>query len=289
MGVARELDIKVVGAGAARTGTQSLAIALWKLGYSPLHAATLDQNFAIKRPWCEWALGNGSFEPLREMMADGGYNAVLDQPMVFAFEALMHQFPESKVILTLHHHSSEKWYDSYHDAWRNGMAADIDMNASIPGYLAARFLRPEALAWHRAVHECHSRQYAKFGCDFEHQVPETRQMCVTAYEQHVSRVMSIVPSDRLLVYKVTEGWGPLCRFLNKSVPEEPFPRFDGFKNCNAECRRDGARKEIVAFACEEWGIFLKRVFSAVALLGTSAYFAQRLCFRNRQQSKRKDD
>lgn len=29
--------------------------------------------------------------------------------------------------------------------------------------------------------------------------------------------------ERLLVFDVAEGWGPLCAFLGVPVPDEPFP------------------------------------------------------------------
>lgn len=29
--------------------------------------------------------------------------------------------------------------------------------------------------------------------------------------------------DRLLVFHPKEGWGPLCTFLDKPVPDGPFP------------------------------------------------------------------
>ena len=32
-----------------------------------------------------------------------------------------------------------------------------------------------------------------------------------------------MPADQLLVFSVKEGWEPLCEFLGKPVPEEPFP------------------------------------------------------------------
>jgi hypothetical protein len=38
------------------------------------------------------------------------------------------------------------------------------------------------------------------------------------------RVRRTVPADRLLDYRVQEGWEPLCRFLDVKVPDEPFPR-----------------------------------------------------------------
>jgi hypothetical protein len=30
----------------------------------------------------------------------------------------------------------------------------------------------------------------------------------------------------VLVYEVREGWGPLCKFLGREVPEGEFPRSD---------------------------------------------------------------
>ena len=32
-----------------------------------------------------------------------------------------------------------------------------------------------------------------------------------------------IPPDRLLVFQVKDGWGPLCQFLDLPVPEEDFP------------------------------------------------------------------
>ena len=45
-----------------------------------------------------------------------------------------------------------------------------------------------------------------------------------AFLAHSDAVQAAVPADRLLVYQVKEGWEPLCAFLGKPVPDEPFPR-----------------------------------------------------------------
>ena len=37
------------------------------------------------------------------------------------------------------------------------------------------------------------------------------------------------PKDKLLVYKISDGWEPLCQFLDEDVPDCPFPH----KNKNA--------------------------------------------------------
>jgi len=41
---------------------------------------------------------------------------------------------------------------------------------------------------------------------------------------HNRAVQEAVPADRLLVYEVKDGWGPLCDFLEAPEPDEPFPR-----------------------------------------------------------------
>lgn len=33
-----------------------------------------------------------------------------------------------------------------------------------------------------------------------------------------------VPKERLLEYEFGSGWAPLCSFLEKEVPDVPFPR-----------------------------------------------------------------
>ena len=36
-------------------------------------------------------------------------------------------------------------------------------------------------------------------------------------------IHGLVPKDRLLEWTVEDGWEPLCKFLDKPVPDEPFP------------------------------------------------------------------
>lgn len=36
-------------------------------------------------------------------------------------------------------------------------------------------------------------------------------------------VRGMVPKERLLEWSVEDGWEPLCEFLGKPVPDEPFP------------------------------------------------------------------
>ena len=50
---------------------------------------------------------------------------------------------------------------------------------------------------------------------------------------HFGRRHLDVPADRLLVFRASEGWEPLCRFLGKPVPATGYPRtntMDDFVN-----------------------------------------------------------
>ncbi|WIA40149.1 hypothetical protein OEZ86_013548 [Tetradesmus obliquus] len=44
--------------------------------------------------------------------------------------------------------------------------------------------------------------------------------------QYVHKQSQAVPVDRLLVFEVSQGWGPLCKFLGKPVPQQPFPHIN---------------------------------------------------------------
>ena len=39
----------------------------------------------------------------------------------------------------------------------------------------------------------------------------------------------VVPREKLVLYSVEDGWGPLCLALGKDVPDEPFPRVNDGK------------------------------------------------------------
>jgi hypothetical protein len=46
----------------------------------------------------------------------------------------------------------------------------------------------------------------------------------TIHAEHVAMIRDLVPSERLLEWKIEDGWAPLCKFLGKYIPEDtPFP------------------------------------------------------------------
>ncbi|MFT6891303.1 MAG: hypothetical protein ACJASY_003359, partial [Halioglobus sp.] len=50
-----------------------------------------------------------------------------------------------------------------------------------------------------------------------------RQHAVNVFEENTKEVKRAIHEHRLLVHDAREGWEPLCKFLNKPVPETPYP------------------------------------------------------------------
>lgn len=60
---------------------------------------------------------------------------------------------------------------------------------------------------------------------FNHQ-DYTTEIAIRSYYQHRDAVVSTIPKDRLLVYKFSMGWGPLCEFMQVPVPGVDIPHIN---------------------------------------------------------------
>jgi hypothetical protein len=47
---------------------------------------------------------------------------------------------------------------------------------------------------------------------------------ISVYKAHNARVRETIAPERLLIYHVADGWGPLCDFLGVSAPEGATPK-----------------------------------------------------------------
>lgn len=70
----------------------------------------------------------------------------------------------------------------------------------------------------------------------------------------------MVPPERRLEYTIGNGWGPLCAFLGKNMPEVPFPRVND-RDSHFE-GTEKRRKKILADSAKRLGPF---VMAAVAI------------------------
>lgn len=60
-------------------------------------------------------------------------------------------------------------------------------------------------------------------------IPAAKARSKEEYRKHYALVRSLAPKGRLLEFKLDEGWGPLCEFLGKEVPKEPFAHVNDSK------------------------------------------------------------
>lgn len=68
------------------------------------------------------------------------------------------------------------------------------------------------------------------------------------FHEHYAEVRSLVPKERLLEYRIGEGWAPLCEFLGHKVPEVPFPNVnDSSSFVDQKRARNRAQMMNVAF------------------------------------------
>jgi hypothetical protein len=71
----------------------------------------------------------------------------------------------------------------------------------------------------------------------------------------------VVPADRLLIYDIKDGWGPVCKFLDLPVPDEPFPHENSTKDLRAQVHA------MVWVAAGRWAMILAGLgaLSAIAI------------------------
>jgi hypothetical protein len=78
---------------------------------------------------------------------------------------------------------------------------------------------------------------------------EDKSFAIEVFNRHNEEVRRVVPPDRLLVYEVKEGWGPLCSFLGVPAPEgQPFPHLNDAEEFRSRIRRVALIVRIVACA-----------------------------------------
>lgn len=192
------MSLKVIGAGVGRTGTYSLKLALNQLGLGPTHhMEEVILNMLRQLPlWQDAVAGKADWEAIYD-----GYPAAVDWPTAGFYRELHAAYPTARFILT--HRDPESWIESF--------------SATIYALISAPQAAPEPMRpWLEMATAVIAKTGFPTGLD--------RDVLCAAFDAHIAAVKATIPSSQLLVYRVTEGWEPLCAFLGVPVPQEPFPR-----------------------------------------------------------------
>ena len=212
------MSIKIIGAGLPRTGTNTLKESLEKLGYKKtyhmkellVHPENLPYWTSLKET------GTTKWDELYN-----GFQATVDFPAYPWYKEHMKRYPDAKVILTVR--PFEKWHSSvFSTIWQAGPQ-------TLPQKLAmlSKLLFNPRL---RSVIKC--VKLAKemiFKVHFQGKF-EDKAEAEKIFNKHIADVKAYVPADKLLVYDVSEGWGPLFRFLNVPEPNEALPHLNKKEN-----------------------------------------------------------
>lgn len=191
------MALAVIGAGVGRTGTLSLKLALERLGLGPCyHMKEVFENLAAAVPLWDRA-ANG--EPVWDAIFEG-YRSAVDFPASAFYRELAEHYPSAKVILTKR--DADRWYKSFEETISHPLSEPMP---------------PKLADWGKMVRNTIVDRV------FDGNTRD-RAHVIACYERHNAEVKRSIPPDRLLVYEVSEGWSPLCRFLGAPIPDEPFPK-----------------------------------------------------------------
>ena len=194
------MPLEVIGAGFGRTGTNSLRLALEELGFGPCHhmyeVATHPEQVPVWQ-----AIARGGSADWEAVFA--GYRSQVDWPGARYWSEMADAFPAAKVILTVR--PAEDWFRSFSAT----IGPEVLAPPKTPGPLglARRLMQREIIA----------RQV--FG-----DRPLDRAHAVAVFRDHIGQVQRRIAPERLLVFDVATGWGPLCALLGVGNPAHPFPR-----------------------------------------------------------------
>ena len=212
------MSIKIIGAGLPRTGTNTLKESLEKLGYTRtyhmkellVHPENLHYWLTLK------ATGTTQWDALYQ-----GFQASVDFPCYPWYKEHMNRYPDAKVILTVR--PFENWYASvYSTVWQAGPQT-IGQKVAMMSKL---LFNPRL----RAVIKCVKLAKSTiFGEHFQGRFND-KAFAEKIFHKYHEDVKAYVPAEKLLVYDVSEGWEPLCKFLGVPAPNDPIPHLNKREN-----------------------------------------------------------
>lgn len=212
------MSIKIIGAGLPRTGTNTLKASLETLGFvHTYHMKELLMNPENLHHWLTLEeTGSMDWDTLYK-----GYQATVDFPAYPWYKEHLKRYPDAKVILTVR--PFEKWYTSvYSTIWtagpqtigeKLGMLTKMLFNPRLKKIISCvKFSK-------RMIFKVHLQD--RF---------EDKAFAEEVFNKHIADVKAFVPADKLLVYDVRDGWGPLCKFVGVPEPKDPLPHLNKREN-----------------------------------------------------------
>jgi hypothetical protein len=204
--------MKLIGAGLPRTATLTQKVALEMLGWGPCyHMVNVLANLELVDGWRGAYEGRPDWDKLL-----GGFEATVDWPGGFFYRELLEAYPDAKVLLSVR--DPERWERSMRETVWGVYHGELTM-AHLSRAMATVY-RP----WRNYLELINDLLWDGRGTLSDgHQ---DRTGMIRAFERHSEEVRRTVPADQLLVWDISEGWGPLCEFLSVEQPDAPVPHLN---------------------------------------------------------------
>jgi hypothetical protein len=215
-------DLRLIGAGLPRTATTTQLFALEQLDFGPCyHMRDLLADLETGLPlWEGTAQGQPDWE-----RTFGDARSAVDWPSARYYRELMAYYPDAKVILSVR--DSDSWVRSMRETvWGvfhgDGVMHHLCEARATLDPLWRRFMAlMRQMTWDDSTGVLAGETFTDDGL-------------AGVMERWNEEVQRTVPAERLLVWNPSEGWDPLCAFLDKDVPAEELPRLN-----NTEAFREG--------------------------------------------------
>ena len=193
------MSLKVIGSGFGRTGTMSMKEALGVLGLGPCHhMLEVMENPAQPAYWKSIAAG----EHVDWADVFEGYHSQVDWPGAHVWAKTAIAFPDARIIHS--ERPEDDWWNSF-----NSTIGKFFVNADnleLPAHIKEIFETMNNWLIKETFEDFRDRDSA-----------------IKAYRLNNQKVRDTIPSERLLIFNVADGWEPLCRFLELPIPGTAFP------------------------------------------------------------------
>lgn len=242
----RDRPLEVMCLGLSRSGTESLSKALLRLGYNDCYHGlqVVSHRMSDTPQWYRLARaklrGNKDFLCAEEFDKILGHcMALTDAPCCYFSEELMLGYPTAKIVLNRR---------------RDVKAWEKSIKSTLLGLYSSWRVRFKTLFqtdmfWIRLWEQSFEPFFA---ASLENNPDQMGEIYGRHYEN--LKTLCCLHGRQYLEWSVEDGWEPLCKFLDKPIPDEPFPQgnsiaeFQEFKTKYGNPRQRKAERNMMLTA-----------------------------------------
>lgn len=159
----------------------------------------------------------------------GDFGAVAELPVIAFVPELLKAYPDTKVVYI--ERNVDEWFTSLD---KGSLSLARNPLQLLAGWMDPSFYGALVRTYNRVLYDWMGlKQHHDYLRALIPEVLLPRNVVTFSEKQakkdfleHDAMVKELVPPERLLIFKLSDGWEPLCKFLGKPIPEKPFPHLN---------------------------------------------------------------